>query len=385
VGKGAGETDQGDNSIVINATGNPLNNSDADRFFVKPIRTASVTSNTMAYTSGTSEVSDNPNVSFDTGGNVGIGITNPSANLHVNRTGSMIVPVGNEGQRPGTAQSGMLRFNDSTKTLEFYSGTGWFPLAISGSISSGGIVTENDGFRTHIFRSSGTFSLLEPISDVEVLVVGGGGGGSNISDFGPAGGGGGGEVVSVTGESLTAQPYTVIVGAGGVNANGGDSTFHTFTGRGGGRSQTAGGSGGGGNRSGTGATSTAESPGIGNNGGTPAGRGSGGGGGATEPGFDNSGNTERGGNGGEGLPVSISGTETVYGSGGGGGRRKGPSSVGIGGTNAGNGGGGNPIPATSGVDGTGSGGGGAGIEADIVSFQIGGKGGSGIVIIRYQI
>ena len=46
--------------------------------------------------------------------------------LALNATTSMLVPVGNTDQRPGTAQVGMLRFNTITDTVEFYTDAeGW--------------------------------------------------------------------------------------------------------------------------------------------------------------------------------------------------------------------------------------------------------------------
>jgi hypothetical protein len=390
VGRFAGFTGQADNSIVINATGVDLNNPTTGSCRIKPIRSATIASNVLAYTSSSGELTDNPNVSFDTDGNVGIGTTNPGAKLDINRTGSIIVPIGIEGQRPGIPQKGMLRFNNDTKTLEFYSGTGWFALATSGSISSGGIVTENDGFRIHTFKSSGTFSIQES-QEVDVLVVaGGGGGGYNYG----AGGGAGGLIE----ETITVSPgsYTVVIGAGGAggfnsgkinSVKGENSNVFSFDAIGGGAGMNSGinrlggstgGSGGGGSAQATGFTGTTDQGNNGGNGGASNGKGGGGGGagGVGGNGGDDTGTSTEGGVGGPGKEVFGS----FYAGGGGGGDFGGNNNVGgVGGGGAGGSGNGG-FSGSPGTPNTGGGGGGAGHLGGN-----GGAGGSGIVIIRYAI
>ena len=60
-------------------------------------------------------------------GNVGIKTATPAAgaDLHINSTSSMIVPVGTTAQRPASAVDGMTRFNSTIDQLEFYNGTEW--------------------------------------------------------------------------------------------------------------------------------------------------------------------------------------------------------------------------------------------------------------------
>jgi hypothetical protein len=328
---------------------------------------------------------------FTSNGNVGIGITNPGSTLHINSTDSIIVPVGTEAQRPDPAQSGMIRFNDQSKNLEFYSGTKWFTLATSGSISSGGIVTEEDGFRIHTFRSSGTFSIQES-RDVEYLVVAGGAsGGGNVG-----GGGGAGGLLTGTITLSPADDYDVIVGAGGaaspnsvVGNDGNGSSFGTListTGGGGGgngdNSGRNGGSGGGGGASsgaptvgGTGITEQGFGGGKGT--GSIGTYSAGGGGGAGAVGVDGVQGVAPG-DGGVGVSSSISGTATFYAGGGGGGSATATnlSSGGLGG--GGSGGRQSPsVVATDAVPNTGGGGGGGAGPS--------GAGGSGFVIIRYLL
>lgn len=241
----------------------------------------------------------------------------------------------------------------------------------SGAKAYGGYVTEDDNFIYHTFTSSGVFTPIQSLTTDYLVVAGGGGGGA-----GDAGGGGaGGYRTSIGGSalSLTAQAYAVTVGAGGTAGlwtgaftqptNGTDSTFSTITSTGGGRGGSLvdganfnaggnGGSGGGGGRPGTGSdpgtgNTPSTSPSQGNNG--AAGTGApnyfgGGGGGSSSAGSSNIG--------GAGTSNSINGIAVVYATGG---------------TGA-------LIYSASGDNGTintGNGGPGAG------------RGGSGIVIVRY--
>ena len=276
---------------------------------------------------------------------------------------------------------------------------------------------------------------------VEVFIVAGGGaGGKTIGTAatGGGGGGGGGVVLSTATISGTGASTTIVVGAGGAAptagtspGNGSNSSAWGFTAIGGGAggngnnaSYTAngqgGGCGGGGagtntavNASysnlsyGTGGSGQVETQdyqfqgfggGVGGLSGTsttvPArGRGAGGGGGAGEAGgaggaLTTATTTNNGsGNGGAGLLCPWSLYNSYYAGGGGGGRSNnnvtptggGGVSAG-GGGNGGGGAGGTTGAGTAGVNNFGGGGGGAGA---VSTAQMGGKGGTGTVIVRY--
>ena len=220
----------------------------------------------------------------------------------------------------------------------------------------------------------------------DILIVGGGGGGG----FHTGGGGGAGGYYYQTNVTIPAGIYVINVGKGG-NAgpdnntrggNGDDSSFYGITAKGGGGgasdnapSGNSGGSGGGADWNGT-AGLDIDTNTEGNNGGTPINivgqyYGSGGGG-AGSAGFTN-------GNGGTGKSNSITGTNTFYAAGGGGGRNEGTGWSGLGGSGIGGNGGNGTTAGTSGLNGTGSGGGGGGRYDGTA-----GKGGSGIVIIKFK-
>ena len=63
---------------------------------------------------------------------VGVGTTSPAAELDITGTGAVIVPVGTDAQRPGTGETGMLRYNSDQSSFEGYDGSSW------GSIGGGG-------------------------------------------------------------------------------------------------------------------------------------------------------------------------------------------------------------------------------------------------------
>lgn len=234
--------------------------------------------------------------------------------------------------------------------------------------ATGGTVTTSGGYKYHKFTSSGNFVVSTAGSGiVDIMVVAGGGGGGKNR----AGGGGAGGMRTITNVTITAQTYSIVVGAGGQfmasaqnSTNGSDSSGLGYTSLGGGRGggnafspETGlGGSGGSGGGAGStsGKTGGSGTSGQGNDGGDSNGSGAGGGG-AGGVGEDSDGTMTDGGPG----AVGYLGT---YSQGGGGGESSDGQGIN---TNT-------PSVANSGN----GGGGGSGSIA-------GSAGNSGIVIIRY--
>lgn len=272
-----------------------------------------------------------------------------------------------------------------------------------------------------IFRCNATWFPPEGLTQYEVLVVGGGGSGgrtdtANNNNSNKSGGGGGGgavrfQVVNIPEPGLPeGEEYQIIIGQGGrsngTNAaqrRGRPSTFSYSAG-----TITAGGGGGGANNtnrnglpgvnggSGGGAGAMAGpggNDGNGGNGNNPGNRGGnsfssgnssrqwgGGGGGAGGLGEDVTNSNARGGQGGIGFPSSITGTPTRYAAGGGGGGSTESDRYGSGGVGGGgDGGDGSRLPMPGEANTGGGGGGGSG------NNRLGGNGGSGVVIIRYEV
>lgn len=275
--------------------------------------------------------------------------------------------------------------------------------------ATGGDTIMTDGtYWYHTFLSSGTFTPQKAITCDYLVVAGGGGGGSYVSSGGGGAGGlrstvtatgGGGSLESKL--SLGTSAYTVTIGAGGSgqigatqSVNGSNSVFSTITatGGGGGGGYTSafyasknGGSGGGGPYAVTpsGGTGTANQGYAGGNGiaGSPNDAG-GGGGGAGAVGANAT--TSAAGNGGNGVAVSITGSSVTY-AGGGGGSIYPAGTAGTGGS----GGGGNGVVGLSGSGSNGTantgGGGGSSASGNVPPTVNGGNGGSGIVVIRYEV
>jgi len=275
------------------------------------------------------------------------------------------------------------------------------PIVVAGRVTaSGGSETDLNGYRYHTFTSNGSLTVNTG-GEVEYLIVGGGGAGGSINR---AGGGGAGAALTGT-AIVTAQTYSITIGAGGVSSNGGDSSALGFTATGGGKGGTgtgsgasaasSGGSGGGGGSQSVGASGTTGGNNGGDGGGISSGEynsGAGGGGGAGSAGSDGI-SLSDGGDGGAGIEwptgsgtyyagggggssVSAKGGDGGAGGGGGGGTSSG--TIGVGGSN-----GGAAAVANNGGDGganTGGGGGGS-----VFNNGVSGDGGSGIVIVRYTI
>ena len=239
----------------------------------------------------------------------------------------------------------------STFSLYGIAATGTTP--VTAPKATGGNMVSTDGtYWYHTFLSSGTFTPQTSLTCDYLVVAGGGGTIPSASEYYSGGGGGGGlrSSVSPTGGgaspesplSLSAQNYTVTIGAGAAAAaygrygiQGNNSTFGAITSIGGGYGSTgpAATSGPGGNGgSGGGAGSNNGSPytvysggtgttGQGYNGGSNesadayAGGAGGGAGGA-----GGNGSSGKGGTGGAAVQNSISGTATYYAGGGWGGK-----------------------------------------------------------------
>lgn len=228
-------------------------------------------------------------------------------------------------------------------------------------------------YKIHSFTDVGSSSMsFSSAGVVTALIVAGGGGGGAYTWSGGGGGGGGTREI----DNIIVGPITsniINVGAaGGARANGGISSFGTSESNGGGKggswsSEGGAGSGGCGGGANAGAGGNGNIPATdppqgynGATGGNTSFTSCGGGGGSGQAG--------QGTNGGNGKTSSITGVETYYGGGG----------IGQGGTTGGLGGGGGP--GSNGTDGLG--GGGAGNWRNVSSTK---RGGSGIVIVRYEI
>ena len=73
-------------------------------------------------------IDDNANslaITIDSSERVGIGTATPATTLDVTGTDAIIIPVGTTAQRPGSPETGMMRFNSTTTRFEGYNGTAW--------------------------------------------------------------------------------------------------------------------------------------------------------------------------------------------------------------------------------------------------------------------
>ncbi|MFK8008388.1 MAG: T9SS type A sorting domain-containing protein [Saprospiraceae bacterium] len=212
-----------------------------------------------------------------------------------------------------------------------------------------------------VFSNPGTSTLTVPLGitvDVSVQAWGGGGGPQNTTNSSRGGGGGGGYAKSSL--TLTAGTYTIVVGEGGSESDGGDSVFGANVVIAGGGEGTTG------NNSGDGGTFTGDEGNNGGDGGARVNNGDGGAGGGA------GGNGGVGGNGEDG-PNNADGGVAAGGTGG---------MAGISGPGGGAGGDGgdvdnNPIAGSGNFPGGGGGG-----KGDAAGNS--GKGAGGQVIITVE-
>jgi hypothetical protein len=94
IGEQAGQTNQHANSIILNASGTSVNSNGTSRLYIKPIRNDNTINQVLCYDNTSSEITysttanskwtqNDNNIYNSNSGNVGIGITNPQAALHV--------------------------------------------------------------------------------------------------------------------------------------------------------------------------------------------------------------------------------------------------------------------------------------------------------------
>jgi len=254
------------------------------------------------------------------------------------------------------------------------------------------------------FTTAGSHTWYKPsdVTEVDLLIVGGGGGGGGVI----GGGGGAGGMHEEFGYDVSNDTsFAISVGGGGGGGNGfntatqagtkgGSSQFEAITVQGGGgggpiggnsscnSTNSNGGSGGGAAAGLTTCWGTGVS-GQGNNGGTGAGSNNGGGGGGAGGVGANASLNVSAGNGGPGKVTNFTGLHKIFAAGGGGGTRSGNGTAGAGGAGGGGAGTTTTTLAGFGAINTGSGGGGAGHNGDTTN-KVGGDGGSGIVVVRYQ-
>ena len=223
-------------------------------------------------------------------------------------------------------------------------------------VATGGTTsTYTDGsttYKVHKFTSTGTFSVTTGSRSIDYLIVGAGAGGS-YNNYNGVGGSGGGVVTGTTTADATTGTYYISVGSGGVGRSG------SYGAGGNGQGSSAFGQTAGGGTFSALSTTTSGSP-QSNPGANAAGGGAGG--------------SPTSNVGADGLASSITGTSVLYGPGGGYRQNAGGNDGGGAGCSSG-------VPGGDGAANSGGGGGGGSHQLG----QPGGDGGSGVVIIRYEV
>jgi hypothetical protein len=330
-------------------------------------------------------------------------------NTDIRDTQYFKIPVGNNSQRPSPATAGMIRYNTDSGLVEEWSGSAW--------VNYTDYQVSQPAVEYFTAIGSHTFAVPTGVTQVEVLVVGGGGGGGSLGGGGGAGGllhrqefpvtpggtvpvtvgaggtGGPADPATRAGQNSSFGPLVAFGGAGGSSHPGQPIGQGPSLGPPANPGNAAG--------SGGGASYTCPAgwhPGTagqgyrgGDTGGSPPHACSGGGGAGGHGGTGQGGHA---GEGGMGRQIGITGNPAWYAGGGGGGSHGPVSGAGRGGTGGGGGGArnnSNPYgyhrqfqsgDSSDGAPGTGGGGGASGHNGGF-PYGNGGKGGPGIVIVRY--
>lgn len=161
-------------SIAVSGTG--LSVSNADGVSGNPTVTSNATS---SGTTANTIIARGTNGDF-TAGTANLAGLSYTANIDTTSTGYLELPVGTTAQRPGSAATGMVRFNTSTGQFEGYNGSAW--SSIGGGSTGGGsdqVFFENGQTITTDYTVSATKNAMSagPItinSGITVTVSSGG-------------------------------------------------------------------------------------------------------------------------------------------------------------------------------------------------------------------
>jgi hypothetical protein len=137
--------------------------------------------------------------------------------------------------------TGLLVYNTTTSTFDYYSGTAWFSLSTASSVSTVPII------RT--YTSNATWTKPPGLKYIIVEMVGGGGGGGGCYNYGGGAGAGAGYCKKIIATSSLSSTESVLIGIGGSGGSpqnpgldGGTSSFGSHcsaTGGQGGKAQTS--------------------------------------------------------------------------------------------------------------------------------------------------
>ncbi len=146
-------------------------------------------------------------------------------------------------QRDGIAlpATGLLVYNTTTSTFDYYTGSTWLSLVPAGTTSSVPII------RT--YTSNATWTKPPGLKYIIVEMVGGGGGGGGCYNYGGGAGAAGGYSKKIISTTTLSSSESIVIGAGGIGGApqfaGGDGGISSFgihcsaTGGQGGKAQTS--------------------------------------------------------------------------------------------------------------------------------------------------
>jgi hypothetical protein len=181
----------------------------------------------VTFTVTTSNIENNSAIYYSTTGNV------KSSDFVQGNTGSVLI-VNNTANIILTANTTIPDYETRTFNLQIVSGLlNGEVMFTSNAVTIISVLTEiqalggatfvENGYRIHIFTSSGNFVLdqtPQPTANLEVILIGGGGGGgssggplTSVNDFSGGGGGGGFFLANVN--NVSPGTYAVVIGAGG--------------------------------------------------------------------------------------------------------------------------------------------------------------------------
>jgi hypothetical protein len=131
---------------------------DGTNLTASQLRSSGLTSGRVTFASTSGLLADSSNLTWNGSTFAITGALTATGNSTFSSTGALTISKGDTSQRPGSAVSGMLRFNTQTSEFEGYNGTAW--ASVGGAAISNDTSTSSNVYPLFANATSGTAATV---------------------------------------------------------------------------------------------------------------------------------------------------------------------------------------------------------------------------------